>query len=554
MKSTRAHEMKVFTGVSPDPVVAKAAEVLAREIERRTGSRPAVAEEGPAEPTDVVLDVTDAISPEGFSIRTAPDAPARVLGGDARGVLYGCGRLLRAARFAENSIVLGPSEGPSAPESDMRAVYFATHFGNYYHAAPVEEVARYVEELALWGVNALILWFDMHHYTSIDDPKALEHIDRLRHLFRTARSVGMRVGLITLANEAYSASPEDLRADPDTGRAHYRVELCPSKPGAIDVILAGLFEEFDRFEHLDIVWIWPYDQGGCACEKCRPWGANGFLKAARAISARLRQTRPDVKIILSTWLFDRREDQGEWRGLYRALERDAGWIDGVLADNSNDFPAWPLEHPLPGGLPLYNFPEISMQGMYPWGGFGANPRPRHWQRIREKLRGRIQGGFPYSEGIYEDVNKIIWAQGFWDGSRPTAEILREYAAYEFSPGHADEICEAMTRMEDTLDRYGLKIANLDGATEIWDTIKRVDAELPAWAKSAWRWRLVYLRALIDAELKANDLEPNDAVREAVREISDIYCASQAENHVKPHLDFAEPAGTGAKDKDDKHPH
>ena len=537
METVNVSKMKIVTGASPEPVVAKAAELVASEIERRTGTRPAVSEDGSAEATDVVLEVTSAVKPEGFAIENAPDAPARVLGGDARGVLYGCGRLLRAARFAENAVTLGPPEGANEPENDVRAIYFATHFGNFYHNAPVDKVARYVEELALWGINALILWFDMHHYTGIDDPKARAHLDRLRRLFRAARGVGMRVGLATIANEAYSTSPEDLRADPDTGRAHYRVELCPSKDGAIGAIVKGLREEFEQFDHLDIIWIWPYDQGGCACEACRPWGANGFLKAARAVSAELRARRPDAEIILSTWLFDTPEDQGEWRGLYKELEKDASWIDGVLTDHFNDFPAWPLEHKLPGDLPLFSFPEISMQGMAPWGGFGANPRPRHWQRIWEKLRGHIQGGFPYSEGIYEDVNKIFWAQVFWNESRSTADILREYAAYEFSPDCADEICDAMTRMEDTLQRHGLKIKNLDGAPEIWEIIQRADGELPAWAKTAWRWRLVYLRALIDAELKVNALKPNDTVRKAIREISEIYHAEAAEAPVRPRLDF-----------------
>jgi len=53
----------------------------------------------------------------------------------------------------------------------VRAVNFATHFHNFYHDAPVEEVQRYVEELALWGRNVLVARFDMHHDTGIDVPK-----------------------------------------------------------------------------------------------------------------------------------------------------------------------------------------------------------------------------------------------------------------------------------------------------------------------------------------------------------------------------------------------
>ena len=51
-------------------------------------------------------------------------------------------------------------------------MYFASHFHNFYHDAPVEAVERYVGELALWGINALMVWYDMHHFTGIDDPAA----------------------------------------------------------------------------------------------------------------------------------------------------------------------------------------------------------------------------------------------------------------------------------------------------------------------------------------------------------------------------------------------
>lgn len=36
-------------------------------------------------------------------------------------------------------------------------------------------------------------------------------------------------------------------------------------------------EEFEAFGEvgIDNAWIWPYDQGGCACERCNPWGGYG---------------------------------------------------------------------------------------------------------------------------------------------------------------------------------------------------------------------------------------------------------------------------------------
>jgi len=46
-----------------------------------------------------------------------------------------------------------------------------------------------------------------------------------------------------------------------------------------------------------------------------------------------------------------------------------------MVDDHDDFPRWPLDHGggKVGGLPLLNFPEISMWGRSPWGGYGFNP-------------------------------------------------------------------------------------------------------------------------------------------------------------------------------------
>lgn len=51
-----------------------------------------------------------------------------------------------------------------------------------------------------------------------------------------------------------------------------------------------------------------------------------------------------------------------------------------------------------GGLPLLNFPEISMWGRGPWGGWGANPLPSRFEGLWQQTKGFVLGGMPYSEG------------------------------------------------------------------------------------------------------------------------------------------------------------
>ncbi len=95
------------------------------------------------------------------------------------------------------------------------------------------------------------------------------------------------------------------------------VELCPSKPSALALHEQWFAEEFRAFGSVepDFVMIWPYDQEGCCCPACRPWGASGFLRTAERIAGIARRHFPRVRVILSTWLFDSPVDEVEWKGL-----------------------------------------------------------------------------------------------------------------------------------------------------------------------------------------------------------------------------------------------
>jgi len=489
------------------------------------------------------------IGNEGFAITDTAGSAIRIAGADTINLLAGIGHFLRDASYDLEGFRPGLWRGISRPQKELRGIYFATHFHNYYHDAPEPAVERYIEDLALWGFNVLTVWYDMHHYHGIADPKARAMIQRLHGTLAAARRVGMRTCMGVLANEAYADSPVELRADPNTSRGHYRRELCPSKPGASELILRWFDEEFRAFADIqpDYLWIWPYDQGGCACEQCRPWGANGFLKIARRIAALFKQYSPQGRIILSTWLFDY-VPGGEWEGLARQIDQDRLWIDYILADaHELKFPPYLLAHGVPGGLPLVNFPEISMYGMTPWGGFGANPQPAALQRLWDAAGRMIVGGFPYSEGIFEDFNKAIMARFYWDGQSAEA-TARDYIGYEFGPESANDVLKAIRILEVNQPRvwkegdYARPVTQLEnmqdhGAAEALALMSAVDARLPLHIRSGWRWRIMLLRALIDDELFRNRGVPTPTLEPWFKELVRIYHAQHADYVVHPPTAF-----------------
>jgi hypothetical protein len=341
--------------------------------------------------------------------------------------------------------------------------------------------------------------------------------------------VGMRVSVGDALNGGFTSTPREMRcapvADPLGRHGNFGVNLCPSQPAARELLLKNWDRLLDEFADpgLDCITYWPYDEGGCGCPDCRPWGARGYLSLSRAVSALVRKKDPHIKVIVSTWTFDT-PPAGEWDALTKALAEDKSWADYIQADAHEDFPRFPLERGVPGGLPLLSFPEISMWGQSPWGGYGANPLPARLQRLWNQTQRKLSGGTPYSEGIYEDINKAICSQFYWDTERPAVETVREYAAFEYSPAVADDLVKVVEAFE----KNHLRGEIGPGAAAAFDLVKSMETKLTPRARAAWRWRIVYLRALIDRELlKTHGKLEGQALQEAFRELTAIYHAEHA---------------------------
>ena len=116
-----------------------------------------------------------------------------ILASDENGILYGFGKLLHTSFLNETGFSPGSWQGLSVPEKSFRNIYFATHFHNFYHEAPVEKVINYIEELAFWGYNTITVWFDMHGFTGINDPAAQAMLDRLALILQAGKEAGMKI-------------------------------------------------------------------------------------------------------------------------------------------------------------------------------------------------------------------------------------------------------------------------------------------------------------------------------------------------------------------------
>ncbi len=437
--------------------------------------------------------------------------------------------------------------GTYRSQKEFCGMYIASHNRNYYVKAPLEELFGLIDDLALWGMNVLSAWFSLYDFPTMEEGKWLS--DRLIAILNHCRSIGVKTMLQVLANEAFPDSPKALRADWTCGHDgyiynlndHFHVEICPSVPGGMEKILEYRRQFLEVFKEAepDYVCLFAYDEGGCSCGKCASWGSNGYIRTVEALIPLFREYWPRTEFVLSMWQFGTfTGNDAESIGLRKILEE--GRIPEcayLLAEPQ--YLRYPYEHGMP--RPLIGFPEISMCNTLPWGGYGANPIPGLLQKLFDADGVRQEGSLPYSEGFYEDINKVITLRYNRDG-QSASDTVREYLSYEFGLTGAllDKMHEAVLDMEETLYRgfepgHRYPVFKPEKIERIEAAVREADGALPEEVRSGKRWQMIYLRALIDGELKRNDFRRNDRVKAWFRQILDMFYLDNAGFHVKPDI-------------------
>jgi hypothetical protein len=439
-----------------------------------------------------------------------------VAGSDARGVFCGAGRLLRLLGTCAGGAALPTMREVSSPVCRERGVYFATHFSNWYECAPLQEVERYLEDLALWGVNTLWTWFDMNWHPDgfWDDPhsRGSQMVGRLRHINAVARRLGLRVGLTGIANEGFSHQPPpELRAHPGAQRGGFypHSQICPSAPGGRELILRNRSRVLDLIGPIEAYWHWPYDQGGCGCPRCADatgWGRT-FLALGPDIARLVRDRNPGADFILSTWYMN----DAELALVQAEASRPDRWFDGVLMETRR---AGELR--LPPEVPVSVFPEISMFDCYfvSYGCNGANPAPRRFAPEAARIARLGCGAIMYSEGVYEDLNKILWASVLWDPTRAAEDIVREYCRHHFGAAQESPAAELVLGLEGTWGPVRLAACEPAEPGRLLALAEQLRERVPG----QWRAEVLWHRARLDALMKS--LGPERPLLTAAKQLWD----------------------------------
>ena len=491
-----------------EPIYAKIAPIVKKRVEDRGATVCCTAAEEGAFILRFQLDAD--VPAEGFRL-TDIAGGILITGADFLALMYGAGQFLHKSHYQAEGMIPTAWRGESVPATSKRMIFFAQHFYNWYQRCTAEEILEHIEDLVLWGINGVVSVFSCLNLTSWEDPNLAELVDLFHKTLSAARALKLKIG-IEYSNVDFMVPNKAVAADKKYMISQTGNLVCPSTEEGFAYyqwMLSKILDYTDEFGGLDFITIWSYDEGGCSCDKCWPWGGRGFYNMAHRISKYIKERYPKIEIWLATWYLGRHAERqkDEWPMLYQRLQEDAAkgddWADYLLLETRDDYPAvfYPVEHGQPTAhTKLLTFPDVSMCGVTPWGAFGAICTPKLMKRQEAPFAPHCDGGYLYTEGIFDDINKVITLGLYWDRNRPTEETLTDYCGYEYKgidPEDFIRLVDLIDISQLNVNRFDRKPCNLADADAAWELAQKINEGAAQETKTYWRWRIVYIRAYLD---------------------------------------------------------
>ncbi len=464
----------VVRGVSQTEAGRTAATVLTEEVERRTGLKLTLSgTPGTGRPV-ILLTAAVGQKAEGYQLRAGSDQTVEIAGADARGLLYGVGAFLRKVDWAKGRLSLpSPLDESSAPVSPIRGHqlgYRST--ANSWDAWTIQQYDQYIRELALFGVNSIenIPFQDARNNPLMKVPR--------REMNRAISEICRKYSL-----DYWVWTPADV----DLKDAAKRTAL-----------LARFDEMLADSPVLTGVFVPGGDPGSNPPELVMP-----FLEE---VAHRMAPIHPKAKVWLSLQGFEKEKEEY----VYRYIEEKMPvWLGGLVAGPSSP-PVARTRARLPRQYGLRLYPDLThnkiCQYQVPhWdqayaltlGREAVNPRPAEYAGIHNRYAAASDGFISYSDGVHDDVNKVIWSALAWDPNQKVRDILMDYARLHFAPELSGEIADAVLALERNWQGPLVDNGAVEGTLATW---RGLEAKVPG-LESNWRWQMCLLRAVYDAYVR-----------------------------------------------------
>lgn len=463
-----------------------------------------------------------------------------------RGLMFGVGEFLRCLAYhRDGSIDVPQLSIYDRPEKSWRSVMTCYHNqDNGYKYWDTDRERLYLEDMVLWGNNMAMfspinMWQrDSKTFTEGTAESALWKT--MPEMPDVAFEMGLKYGMLNVPNDLFK---DDLlfckKAVEGAGQMIFASTPCgcPSDPRGRNMMLRRREQLFSKMSHVDFLYIHPADYGACACDECGPY-IPVYLQLAKDVAAIMRRIHPGAKIYVGTVLITE-EGMNEYLIPY-LNSKDADWIDGVAYGMHGTALSLPeLAAAIPKRMEIVLYPEITM--MENWGQVGASPwitrfayslekrqdmgkaciKNGNWPEVADQMFGNfptafdpdtmselIDGAFTYSEGLHDEVAKIVWLRYCWNPQTPREKILHDYCRFYYGEEAASIASQALLLMEEvTLRRCSKSFrppltvgddgSGLSTCRKILSLVESMKEHMAPFAVCHWRYLMLELRARLD---------------------------------------------------------
>ena len=493
----------------PRPVAEETAtRVLVEEVQKRTGLRWSVSTRWPKSGPVIVLSAAGVVSgwpsswpknepraaeaskPEGFRLAVTGADSAQpvvwILGADSRGTLFGVGQLMRSLDWGRGSASLPADlDIATAPAFPIRGHQLGyRHTANSYDGWDDRQFEQYIRELALFGANSV-------EGIPFHDTRKSPHMPISREVMnRRLSEICVRYDM-----DYWTWSPAEMDLRDPAKRAEHRSQH------------EALFRDCPR---LDAVFFPGGDPGNNAPEI--------VLDYLAELSRPLRQYHPKAKIWLSMQGF--KAEQVE--EVYQWIQRHSpDWLGGLVGGPSSP-PLPETRARLPRQYGLRDYPDIThtVRCQFPvawWdpafhltlGREPANPRPVFYKSVMDHFSQYTTGSISYSDGVHDDVNKVVWTRLGWNPSATPREIVLEYTRCFFGSTAAESAADGILALEKNWEGPLVENGSVEGSLVHWQGLEKKHPE----RKGDWRWQLCLLRAYYDAYVRQRLIHESNLERQ-----------------------------------------
>ena len=471
----------------------KAAELFADEVILRTGNAPEITDdEGKA---NFIFRDDGGICRDGYGIDCGEKAVILCASG-IRGFIFAFGMFLRRiVPVCGVPVLTEDISGEYKPDKSIRGHQIGYRTTpNTYDAWSYEDYRRYYLDMMFFGTNTV------------------EHIPY-------ERGVSKRNRLMKYDEEEFLVKASEMADEYDLDVSLWH----PNNDGeTVEFAAERRGKLYDTIPRLDVV----FPPGGDPGE----YNADEFVLRCREISKALKKVHPNAQMWPSAQQPHSVPDWGEV--FISEMEKEPAEIDGVITGPNHAFDLETLRRRLPSKYPIRLYPDIThnVRCEYPvhfdrddWHfalttGLSrecTNPRPREYRLIHRLTRRYVVGSVSYSEGVTDDVNKMVWADMDYFPDCDLRTTLLDYARLFFYGADPEAIADGIFALELNWQCDPAENPTIETTLAAFENMQ---AEYP-FLSDNWRFLQLLLRAKCDWVIRRRRLFELNLIKLAEKEIA-----------------------------------